>query len=93
MYFILVFFRRNTPFCAKEESDLFPFSVSGHLAVPNTPSAGFNFTPGSSGMAGSPFASSSPAPAFGAPSTPQGPNSMLTARSRARVAARRRGKK
>lgn len=62
-------------------------------AVPATPapSGGFNFAPG--GASGSRFAAPTPAPAFGAPSTPQGAGSNLTARSRARTAARRRGKK
>ena len=55
-------------------------------AVPASPapSGGFNFAPGSSGMSGSPFAASS---------TPQGNSSAAAARTRARVAARRRGRK
>ncbi|XP_078374049.1 uncharacterized protein LOC144657575 isoform X2 [Oculina patagonica] len=59
-----------------------------------TPSGGFNFAAGSGGMPGSPFASPAAAPTFGAaPSTPQGAGSTLTNRTRARIAARRRGKK
>ena len=67
-------------------------SLKAAAATP-TPSGGFNFAPGSGGMPGSPFASPAAAPTFGVPSTPQGTGSTLTARSRARLAARRRGKK
>ena len=68
-------------------------SLLSFAAAPATPapSGGFNFAPGPGGIPGSPFAS--PAPTFGVPSTPQGAGSTLTARSRARLTARRRGKK
>ena len=70
--------------------------LSGPVATPATPTptGGFNFASGSIGIVGSPFGSPASGPAFGAPSTPPpGANSTLTARTRARSAARRRGKK
>ncbi|CAH3038359.1 unnamed protein product [Porites lobata] len=63
------------------------------MPAPSMPSGGFNFNPGSTGTMGTAFASSTPAPSFGAPSTPQGASSTLTAKTRARLTARRRGKK